>query len=90
MLFEAHTLDIGYRSPIASVDLVKMYEGKLDAVFVVAYIPQKHPANQATQYAIDLLSKMKNQINVNSQHVGQARSFIEADQLKKEGKKLFS
>lgn len=87
MLFEAHTLDIGYRSPIASVDLVKMYEGKLDAVFVVAYIPQNHPANQATQYAIDLLSKMKNQINVNSQHVGQARSFIEADQLKKEGKK---
>lgn len=87
MLFEEHTVDIGKRDPVACVDLVKMYEGKLDSVFVVAYIPQKYPAEKATDYAYELLTQMQKQIEHNKAYVGQARTFNEAENLKREGRK---
>lgn len=87
MLFAEHTVDIGRRDPVALVDLVKMNEGKMDAVFVVAYIPQKYPADNAFDYARDLLMEMQKQIGANSQYVGQVRTFAEADMLKKQGRK---
>lgn len=87
MLFEEHTVDIGKRDPVACVDLVKMYEGKLDSVFVVAYIPQKYPAEKATGYAHGLLTEMQRQIERNKEYVGQARTFTDADDLKKQGRK---
>lgn len=87
MLFEENTVDIGKRDPVACVDLVKMYEGKLDSVFVVAYIPQKYPAEKATGYAHGLLTEMQRQIERNKEYVGQARTFADADDLKKQGRK---
>lgn len=87
MLFAEHTIDLGHRDPFACVDLVKMYEGKLDAVFVVAYIPQGYPANKAASHARELLKLMQKQIEANSEYVGQARTFAEADMLKKQGRK---
>lgn len=87
MLFEEHTIDIGLRNPAAQVDLPKMYEGKLDSVFVVAYIPQSYPEKGATKYATDLLTEMQRQIENNSQYVGQARTFEEAIELKEQGRK---
>ena len=87
MLFEEHTIDIGKRDPWACVDLPKMYEGKLDAVFVVAYIPQSYPADKAKNQAQQLLEAMQKQITTNSAYVGQARTFEDVDILKKEGRK---
>lgn len=87
MLFEEHTIDIGRRSSVAQVDLVKMYEGKLDAVFVVAYIPQKYPAEKAKEYAQDLLTKMQQQIATNDNFCCQARTFDETEKIKAQGKK---
>lgn len=87
MLFAEHTVDIGRRDPIACVDLPKMYEGKLDAVFVVAYIPQPHPADSTAKEATELLTAMQKQIETNSNYAGQVRTFAEADRLKSEGRK---
>ncbi|NDV67385.1 membrane dipeptidase [Dysgonomonas sp. 25] len=87
MLFAEHTIDIGRREPLACVDLVKMYEGRLDSVFVVAYLPQSYPSDKATAQAKNLLTAMQKQIEKNHLFVGQARTFAEADKLKKEGRK---
>jgi len=87
MLFAEHTIDIGRRDPVARVDIVKMYEGKSDVVFVVAYIPQRYPAENAFDHAKDLLTEVQKQINANREYVGQARAFAEADTLKTEGRK---
>lgn len=87
MLFAEHTIDIGHRDPVAHVDLVKMYEGRQDAVFVVAYIPQKYPADNAFDYAYQLLTAMQSQIEKNSRYVGQVRTFAEADILKSQNRK---
>lgn len=87
MLFAEHTVDIGRRDPVACVDLPKMYEGKLDAVFVVAYIPQPHPADSTANEARELLTAMQKQIETNSNYAGQVRTFAEADRLKSEGRK---
>lgn len=87
MLFQEHAIDIGLRSSVAQVDLVKMYEGKLDAVFVVAYIPQKYPAEKAKDYAHDLLTKMQQQITTNDNFCCQARTFADVEEIKYQGKK---
>lgn len=87
MLFAEHSINIGKRTPCACVDLVKMYEGRLDAVFVVAYIPQSYPADKAATQAEGLLKEVQRQIDNNIQYVGQARTFAEADKLKSEGRK---
>lgn len=87
MLFEEHTVDFGKRDSVAQVDLVKMFEGQLDAVFVVAYIPQKYPENQATAYAKGLLLEMKNQIKRNKKYAKQVTTFDAAQQLKEDGRK---
>lgn len=87
MLFEEHTVDFGSRDEMAQVDLVKMSEGRLDAVFVVAYIPQKYPVTDATKYARELLLEMKNQVEQNRDYAGIASSFDNAIQLKQQGRK---
>lgn len=90
MLFADNHIDIGSRS-IARVDLVKMEEGRMDAVFVVAYIPQgpldENGREQAFDMAMSLLEQMQGQIKSNESHVGQASSFAEADRLKSTGRK---
>ncbi len=87
MLFAEHDVNIGVRNTVGQVDLVKMKEGMLDAAFVVAYIPQSHPADEAKRYAHDLLKSMQEQIKDNREHVGQACTFAEADTLKSQGRK---
>jgi len=91
MLFENHTINIGRRDLAAQVDLPKMYEGKLDAVFIAVYLPQGDCSHdsylEATNKAFALLEETIRQINHNIQYTGLARSFIEADILKKENRK---
>lgn len=87
MLFAEHRIDIGKRDAVAQVDLIKMHEGKLDAAFVVAYLPQNYPQGKAGEYAKKLLLTMQKQIEVNGQYVGQACNFNEAEELKNQGRK---
>ncbi len=92
MLFAENEVNIGRRDPVAKVDLVKMGEGGLDAVFVVAYLPQGPRQDfgiwYAPHHARELLEAMQAQIGSNADYVGQARTFAEADALKAGGKRV--
>ncbi|MDR2936230.1 MAG: gamma-glutamyl-gamma-aminobutyrate hydrolase family protein [Rikenellaceae bacterium] len=84
-------MDIGRRDPVARVDLVKMAEGHLDAAIEAAYIPQG-PRNEVanrevTARAVEILKILREMIDAHSGLVGQARTFAEAEVLKRAGKK---
>lgn len=87
MLFAGHDVDFGRRDPVAKLDLAKMAEGKLDAAFVVAYIPQgeRNDAAHAValEKALSLLGEMKDRIGRNTVYAAQAVTFAEAERLKK-------
>lgn len=91
MLFEQ-----GYRleerSDIALVDLHKMDEGGLDAVTMVAYIPQgardKNALATATRSADSLLSGIAVQVERNNGYVALCDSPDKVYRCKQEGKKV--
>jgi microsomal dipeptidase-like Zn-dependent dipeptidase/gamma-glutamyl-gamma-aminobutyrate hydrolase PuuD len=63
------------------VDIPKMQEGMLDAVFMVAYLPQGSRTNAASQKAVDqavaIINQLKRQIEKNKDIVAQANSFAD-------------
>ncbi|MDL2256195.1 gamma-glutamyl-gamma-aminobutyrate hydrolase family protein [Parabacteroides sp. OttesenSCG-928-K15] len=73
------------------VNLPFMEEGKLDAVFMVAYIQQKELTEaayrQAYDYTIDRLSQVLRQEQLYPSWVGIARTAADLHRLKQEGKK---
>ncbi len=62
--------DLGQRCEEAQVDFVKMEEGKLDAVFTVAYLPQEKLSDKTRQKAYDdavsILKRVRQQVESNS------------------------
>lgn len=89
MLFTG-SFDIGQKEG-GKVNLPFMEEGLLDAVFMVAYIPQgkrdEESLNEATAYAMNRLTEVKRQAVVHSDRVGIATSPEELMALKLAGKK---
>lgn len=73
------------------VDIPKMQRGMLDAVVMVAYLPQGARTAQASKRASDktfsILNTLLNQINKNKNTTGQAKTVADLQRLKKEGKK---
>jgi microsomal dipeptidase-like Zn-dependent dipeptidase len=73
------------------VNLPMMEEGLLDAVFMVAYLPQGArdaiSSQKATDYALDRLSDIMKQEVICSQFMGIARTPDDVRQLKAAGKK---
>lgn len=63
------TTNLGHRSDEAKVDFVKMREGRLDAVCMVAYIPQQTLSDDsrqaATAMATDILQRIRRQVEQN-------------------------
>ncbi|MCC8088704.1 MAG: membrane dipeptidase [Rikenellaceae bacterium] len=91
MLFADRQVNIGLRSDIAQADLVKMEEGRIDAVFMAAYIPQglrdDASHDRSMEQALELLDEVKRQIAVNADHAGLAVTFEDAYRLKDENKR---
>lgn len=73
------------------VNLPLMEEGRLDAVFMVAYIPQGKRDDEAlraaTDYAVERLGQVRKQELLNPDRMGIARTPADLFRLKKEGKK---
>ena len=73
------------------VDVPKMQDGMLDAVIMVAYLPQGIRTASASQKAVDktfsILNSLLKQIEKNETIVGQAKTTADLRRLKKEGKK---
>ena len=88
MVFE--TPDLG-RKEGGKVNLPLMSEGRLDAVFMVAYLPQGERDDtsllNATAYAVERLSKVTGQAEKYSDRMGIARTPDDLWRLKHEGKK---
>jgi microsomal dipeptidase-like Zn-dependent dipeptidase/gamma-glutamyl-gamma-aminobutyrate hydrolase PuuD len=84
-------IDIGKKNPTLKVDIPKMYEGRLDAVFMVAYLKQKERTPEADRQAFDktvaLLTELKRQIDRHPDIAGLARSAADIHRLKSAGKK---
>lgn len=88
MLFES--FDLG-RKEGGKVNLPLMKEGRLDAVCMVAYLPQGARDDvsfqQAYTYAVDRLSKITEQAERYAAYMGIARTPDDIWRLKREGKK---
>lgn len=73
------------------VNLPLMEEGMIDATFMVAYIPQGErddaSLRTATNFAIERLSEVKRQEQLNSRRMGIATSPTDLIHLKQEGRK---
>lgn len=84
------TFDIGKKEG-GKVNLPFMEEGRLDAVFMVAYIPQgKRDADSlraATAYATERLGQVKKQERLHPDRMGIAYTATDLFRLKKAGKK---
>lgn len=84
------TFDIGKKEG-GKVNLPFMEEGRLDAVFMVAYIPQgKRDADSlraATAYATERLGQVKKQEQLHPDRMGIACTATDLFRLKKSGKK---
>lgn len=88
MIFK--TFDLG-RKEGGKVNLPLMREGRLDAAFMVAYIPQGErddlSLQRATDFATDRLMQILEQAKRHPQQMGIARTPDELQRLKEEGKK---
>ena len=73
------------------VNIPKMEEGKLDAIFLAAYVGQGPRDNESLQKAVDrvtfLINGIYSQVKNNSETCGIARTVADLQQLKSEGKK---
>lgn len=87
MLYEQGGFDFALRNSEAKVDLVKMTEGYLDATITVAYIPQTTPKEQATDKALSILSRFKDDLAGLSDRIVVARSVQDVLRAKARGLK---
>lgn len=89
MIFPGH-FDLGKKEG-GKVNLPFMEEGLIDAVFMVAYIPQGKrddaSLKQATDYAVERLQEVKRQENINSSRMGIAYTSSDILRLKETDKK---
>jgi microsomal dipeptidase-like Zn-dependent dipeptidase len=73
------------------VDVPKMKKGLLDAIVMVAYIPQGQLTEKASENAskktFTILNQLLSQIEKNSKIVGQAKTSADIVRLKNEGRK---
>lgn len=84
------SFDLGKKEG-GKVNLPFMEEGLIDAVFMVAYIPQgkrdEASLKRATEYAIERLTEVKRQEELNASRMGIAYTSADIYRLKQEGKK---
>jgi microsomal dipeptidase-like Zn-dependent dipeptidase/gamma-glutamyl-gamma-aminobutyrate hydrolase PuuD len=89
-LLFAEGVDIGKKSK-AKVDVIKMQEGMLDAIFMAAYLHQGEltdtESQKAVNKAVNILNQIKKQIEKNKDIVAQGNSVADLIKNKAEGKK---
>ncbi|MDR3219555.1 MAG: membrane dipeptidase [Dysgonamonadaceae bacterium] len=90
-MFFSQGIDIGKKNNKTKVDIPKMQEGMLDAVFMVAYLPQGARTAAASQKAFDkavsIINQIKQQVEKNKDLVAIANSVEDLKKNKAESKK---
>jgi len=90
-MFFSQNINIGEKNEKLKVDLVKMYEGKIDAEIMVAYLPQgkrdEISSVSITNKTFEILQEIKEQVHNNNPLAEIAYSYRDILRIKKEGKK---
>ena len=85
-MFFPQGIHFGQRDPRILVDLHKMTDGHLDAVTMVAYLPQAD-ATADKAYADNIFDSIQHIVDENSDHVALARDEADLRRNKRQGKK---
>lgn len=90
-MFFHENINIGVRDDRLKVDIPKLFDGKIDAECMVAYLPQRGRSDEeliaATEKCGSILAELKRQIGENSGRVVQVRNEKELRAAKAAGKK---
>lgn len=79
--------DIGQRLKGGQVDLPRLRDGGVDALFFSLYIPEEYyPHRFETKHALRLIDLAKRQIEANKSTIGIALNGAAIDQLRKQGR----
>jgi membrane dipeptidase len=78
--------DIGKRSDKGHIDLIRMKEGGLDALFMAAYVSQSLADKDPAHHALELIDVIYQQVETNADKAEMAFSPQDIRRLHKEGK----
>jgi membrane dipeptidase len=80
-------IDIGVKSLTNNVDLVRMKEGGLDAVFFAVFVPNDQDSKNPASRALDLIDEIRRQVERYPDLAGLAHSPQDIQRLHEEGKR---
>ncbi|HPR63952.1 MAG TPA: dipeptidase [Thermoanaerobaculia bacterium] len=80
-------VDIGTREPRADLDLLRMVEGGLDAVFFAVFVPNDQDMDHPSERAFTLLDEICNQVGRYGERAEIARNSSDILRLHREGRR---
>lgn len=87
MLYDQGGFDLSKRNSLAKVDIAKMEEGSLDATITVVYIPQRTPKEIATEKALEILNRFREDISKHTDRITIAKNVTKLLEAKSQGLK---
>jgi membrane dipeptidase len=78
--------DLGARSPVGSIDIPRMKEGGLGAIFFSIWIPSKITGPQAVKHALDQIDAVREQVRRHPKDIVLATTASEVHEARKQGK----
>jgi membrane dipeptidase len=78
--------DLGARSASGSIDLPRMKEGGLDAIFFSIWIPSKIMGPEAVKHALDQIDAVREQVRKHSRDIALVTTAAEVRDARKQGK----
>src|SRR6202162_285398 len=78
--------DLGARSASGSIDIPRMKEGGLGAVFFSIWIPSKITGPEAVKHALDQIDAVREQVRKHSKDIVLATTAAEVREARKQGK----
>jgi membrane dipeptidase len=78
--------DLGERSPAGSIDIPRMKEGGLDAIFFSIWIPSKITGPEAVKHALVQIDAVREQVRRHPREIVLATTAAEVREARKQGK----
>src|SRR6266851_2523331 len=78
--------DLGARSSSGSIDIPRMKEGGLGAIFFSIWIPSKITGPEAVKHALDQIDAVREQVRKHSKDIVLATTAAEVREVRKQGK----
>src|SRR6202790_1746605 len=78
--------DLGSRNTLGSIDIPRMKEGGLGAIFFSIWIPSKITGPEAVRHAVDQIDAVREQVRRHPQEIVLVTTAAEVRESRKEGK----